>query len=241
MTARPAGAERGAALWFALVAMVLLAAAGLGLIGLVDLETRMGAAHTTGTSAFYAADAALERAIADVTMVADWSGIISGSVRSPMADTTLQAVLVSAERIDLVSRTATLQAEARTRWPLGVNTPVWRLFLWGPAAALAGSAGEVTAYVAVWVADDCSEADGDPSRDVNRVVMLRAEAFNVGRAHRMLEATLARDAPSSSPGYWPASFAPTGTVLAPAGPMAVRPDFESETGHVRRLVWREIR
>jgi len=234
--------ETGAALWFAIVAMVLLAAAGLGLIGLVDLETRMGSAYAAGTEAFYAADAVLERAVADLVTMDDWSAAIGGLVISPTADGTLQPMLASAERVDLAARTAALQAESRTRSPLGPNTPVWRLFLWGPFTAIGGGAGDLTTYVAAWVADDRSEVDGNPSLDANRVIVIHAEAFGVGRAHRMLEATIEREpAPAPGGGYWLASFAPIRKVSAPAGRMAVRSDIETEIGRVRLLAWREIR
>jgi hypothetical protein len=47
-------------------------------------------------------------------------------------------------------------------------------------------------YVVVWVGDDPSENDGDPQKDVNGVLTLRAEAFGPAGANKMIEVTVAR-------------------------------------------------
>lgn len=53
--------------------------------------------------------------------------------------------------------------------------------------------------LAVWVADDAADADGDPQRDSNDAVVAHAAAFGPGRAHRALQATLVRVAPAEPP------------------------------------------
>ena len=54
-------------------------------------------------------------------------------------------------------------------------------------------------YVAVWIADDPAETDGDPARDGTDasnpgagILQLRSQAFGPGGAHRALEVTIAR-------------------------------------------------
>jgi hypothetical protein len=48
--------------------------------------------------------------------------------------------------------------------------------------------------VAVWVADDRADTDGDPDRDSNGMIAVRAVAFGPGDASAALELTLAREA-----------------------------------------------
>jgi hypothetical protein len=43
----------------------------------------------------------------------------------------------------------------------------------------------------VWIADDPGETDGDPTRDSNGILLVRAEAFGVRGSWRVVEATLA--------------------------------------------------
>ena len=52
-------------------------------------------------------------------------------------------------------------------------------------------------YVAVWLADDLAETDGDPWTDSNGVVMTLARAMTPGGAVRTIEATLAHPNPGS--------------------------------------------
>jgi hypothetical protein len=82
----------------------------------------------------------------------------------------------------------------------GANNPRWRLFARGPLSALLPGSGIGAPYhVAVWVADDPAENDGNPSRDGTNqtnpgsgMIQLRAEAFGPVGAHRSVEATIAR-------------------------------------------------
>jgi hypothetical protein len=50
-----------------------------------------------------------------------------------------------------------------------------------------------SSYVVVWVADDAAEADGDPQRDSNGLIAMRAEAFGPQGMQRTIDATLAND------------------------------------------------
>jgi hypothetical protein len=45
-------------------------------------------------------------------------------------------------------------------------------------------------FVAVWIADDSAEADGDRFRDTNGSLVLHAAAFGPALAHRAVQATL---------------------------------------------------
>jgi hypothetical protein len=45
-------------------------------------------------------------------------------------------------------------------------------------------------YVAVWAADDEADGDGQPNRDANGAITLRAEAYGVRGAYQVVLATV---------------------------------------------------
>jgi hypothetical protein len=82
--------------------------------------------------------------------------------------------------------------------PWGPNTPRYRLFGYGPDDG-AGGPGTGRSYVLVMVADDPMENDNDPTRDGSGDgnpgrgrLLVRAEAFGPGGAHKVIEATILR-------------------------------------------------
>jgi hypothetical protein len=188
-------AERGAALLLALVATALLGALGVSLLMLADTELRMASNDGSSAEAFYAADAALERAVQELAVLPEWSSALAGSGLSSFSDSTTSPILPSGRSVDLVSLTGALQASSSAEGSQGANTPVWRLFAWGPFARLASGSIENRVYLAVWIADDPSETDGNPAADTNGVVLVHTEAFGVTAARRMVEATVQRVSP----------------------------------------------
>jgi hypothetical protein len=94
--------------------------------------------------------------------------------------------------------------------PWGRNNPRYRLYAWGPVNDLI-STGTLNSpyYVAVWIADDMTETDNDPSIDGgppqpddsgntpssnpgSGVMTIRAEAFGPNGAHHVIEATISK-------------------------------------------------
>jgi Tfp pilus assembly protein PilX len=65
----------GAALLIALMAMMLMTALATALMLTTITETRIASSYGAGIEAFYAADAAIERAIDDLRTIPDWSGL----------------------------------------------------------------------------------------------------------------------------------------------------------------------
>jgi len=202
--ARPS--ERGAALLLALMAVMLLTALGLALVLTTTTETLIANTFALGVEGLYAADAGLERAIGDLQAISDWTTVLSGQTTSAFTDgpagdrltpagTTLSlARLVAMANCGKPSGCTSSAMDATTTdRPWGANNPRWRMFASGPLDAIVPT-GTVNSpfYVAVMVADDPSEADNDPARDSNGVVLMRAEAFGPGGSHRGIEATLAR-------------------------------------------------
>ena len=118
--------------------------------------------------------------------------ILGGSSLSGFADGTRRPTLPSGGVLDLDAETVDLQSESATQGTFGANTPRWRLFAWGPLSRMAPLALESPLYVAVWIADDPAEVDGNPSVDTNGIVTVHADARGPGGARRIVEATIAR-------------------------------------------------
>jgi Tfp pilus assembly protein PilX len=206
--------ERGTALVVVLLSMMLLAALGIALSLTIDTETRIAATYEWSTETLYAADAAVERAIQELTALPDWTPVLAGAVTSTMIDGSPGPRLLSdGSRLDLNEQTdllncghlscsaADLAGETADR-PWGLNNPEWKLYGHAPLASIGSStAVESRTYVVVWVADDPLENDGQPRIDgdethgPNRgagLMQLRAQSYGPFGAHRMIEVTLRR-------------------------------------------------
>jgi hypothetical protein len=170
--------ERGVALIVVLLVMMLLSALGLSLTMVTSTEERVADSYSSGSEAFYAADAALEFATQELSRVPDWSHVLDGTLTSAFIDPqgSLQKwpggqARTSGEATALVTcrRTSCTDADMDARTsdrPWGENNPRWRLFAYGPVQDLS-PAGTINSscYVAVWVGDDPSENDGQPLVD----------------------------------------------------------------------------
>jgi Tfp pilus assembly protein PilX len=219
---RDARGESGVALIVALLAMLLLTALGMSLMLTTTTETMITANYRDGLEAMYAADAGIERTMQDLLTVSDWNTLLASTdgvrsnVTSGFATTPLVYTIPNGRTIDLAKATAAAncpqvspvpssctaaQMNASTaERPWGANNPRWRLYAWGPVTDFLPTDTLNSPYfVAIWVADDPSENDNDPSKDGSSqtnpgsgVIQLRAEAFGPGGAHRAIETTLAR-------------------------------------------------
>lgn len=217
--------ERGAALVIALVTTQLLLALGAALVLLTSTETTIGANFRVAADGLYAADTALECAVADLAEEPDWNAVLSGSRRSTFVDGAPAGVrrLADGRTIDLVQvrnlagcqkkttcRDADLNASSTDR-PWGTTNPRWNLYAYGRLADALSTEAPIQSpyYVVSMVADDPSESDNDPTRDGGTpdgtpsaglgVLLVRAEAFGPRGAHRIVEATVARRAADGAP------------------------------------------
>ena len=198
----------------ALIATLLMSALGAALVLTTSSDALIAANFRTAQEGVYAADAALERAMADLGTLADWNAILDGSASSGFVDGAPGGVrtLADGSPLDLGQTLNMLNCRkvtACSAWdlaantaqrPWGANNPVWRLFAYGPLSSLLPPhAIESAYYVIVMVADDPSENDDDPLRDGQgptnpgmRVLSLRAEAFGPRGARQVVEVTVAR-------------------------------------------------
>jgi Tfp pilus assembly protein PilX len=174
-----ANRDAGAALVLTLLVTVLLAALGRGLITLGDTEAALAHNHRAAGEVRYAADAALERALAEIGSVASWTDLLTGLARSPLHASSTTPATPWGTPLDLAALTIELQAasDAVAAWAL--NNPSWRVYASGSLDAAAGSIlPAAAAYLVVWVADDPSETDNNPAADTNEVVLLHSLAVN---------------------------------------------------------------
>lgn len=175
--------------------MALLGAAlGTAMLWVADIEIASAASFRDGAETLHAVEGAMEAAIDELSTQPDWTGVLSGAVSSRFAQGTSHPVTRLAGSIDLAALTADLQAETDARAVWGANNPQWRLFSHGSLEALVGAADLTGPYLAVWIADDEAESDGNPLVDSNGIVKIRAEARGRRRSRRMVEAVIAHAA-----------------------------------------------
>lgn len=162
----------------AVLLTTVLLALSMGLVIVANVESAIGANFKRGMEAQQAADAGIVIAVGQLAS-ADWSGILAG-VEPPCAF----------ERALVVTPTAFYPTGL---W--GPNSPVWRLYACLQPPAVLTPHAPRPPTVAIWLADDASEADDDPILDTNRRLTLRAEAFGPAGSHAAVEATVAQAGP----------------------------------------------
>ena len=202
------------AILVALMATLLMSALGAALVLTTSSDALIAANFRSAQEGVYAADAALERAMADLGTLVDWNAVLDGSASSAFVDGAPSGVrtLADGSPLDLgqtlnmqncrkVTACSASDLTANTaQRPWGANNPVWRLFAYGALSSLLSPhAIESAYYVIVMIADDPSENDDDPLRDGQGptnpgtgVLSLRAEAFGPRGARQVVEVTVAR-------------------------------------------------
>jgi hypothetical protein len=211
---RRASSERGAALILAIMCLLFLAAVGVVVILTTSTEMIIAGGYRGGEAVRYAAEAAAERVLADLSPAGDWNTFVDGSARSTFVDGPPGGVrtLSDGSTLDLDAQVnmancqssagcsiAEMNAVSADR-PWGLNNPRWRLLAYGPLDALAPDAHLASpCYGVVLVGDDSLENDDDPTRDGtdadnpgSGIIALRALAFGPRGASRAIELTVAR-------------------------------------------------
>jgi hypothetical protein len=213
--------ERGVALIAVMSASALLLALGLSLALTTTVEVGIAAHQRDGVRAQHAADAALERAIADLA-AADWDAVLAGLTRSAFFDGGGAVALPDGGRLAMDEETNRLRCgspracgdadmdEMTAARPWGRNNPRWIVYASGTLAALApgGERAADRAYVVVWVGDDPAENDAQPLRDGGPpavedaanpsnpgagALWLHARAYGASGTRRTVEAIVERD------------------------------------------------
>lgn len=207
--------ERGVALILVVLVTTFLSALGLGVALAVFLD-RLAAGNLRGSIALlYAADSGIELAARDLARQG-LAPSLSGAMPGSLADGLPWGVraIPGGGAIDLTVITNTLNCgkatactsaqmnATSTERPWGANNPRWRLFLYGPLSDVLQALRPVPGYLAVWIADDNREEDGDPLADAepghrgHAILRVRAEAWGPMGSRRAIEAELARVCPA---------------------------------------------
>ena len=200
MTAQGRGSsnERGAAVFVALLVMVLLATIGAALVTLTTTDSLIASSQRHGLDASYAAEAALERALHELSSLSDWSAVLAAppaNVSATFSETASFAMLPDGRRLELEAATAERQRESDEREGIGsfgADAPRWRLFGHASTERLYGARADSPLHLVVWVADDGWDGDGDAERDTNGSVVVHAQAFGARGARRAVEAAIRR-------------------------------------------------
>jgi hypothetical protein len=169
--------EHGVALLVALVAMLLMSALGVALVWTTSSETLVAGNFGDAQEGLYAAEAVLERAVNDLSAVADWNTVLNGSARSAFVDGQPSGArsLPDGSTLDLgqVAGAAT-----------------WRLYAYGPLSSMLPATIDSTYYVVALAADATPDAGGNGAPRL----ALRAEAFGPRGVRQIVEATVTRAA-----------------------------------------------
>jgi hypothetical protein len=187
MMKRRIQSERGAALIFALMGMTVLMALGAALVLITSTETVIAGNFRNGRQAFYAAEAAVELAIAELREGADWTAIVQGAERSRFVDGVPDGsrALPTDAPVDLTALRNL--ANCNTPVPCGGATR-WHLFAYGPLGDFVSPGDSTSPFYVVAFVSEAPGVGGELG------VTIRAEAFGPKGARQALEVTMSRTA-----------------------------------------------
>lgn len=154
-----------------LTAMATALSGGLALSTLT--ERQIAGAHRRSAQMGLAAEAAAERVVHALDAIDDWRDV-PGTVH--LGDTEGSPAVRA--------RTEALNRSLAARYPMGPDTPRWRV-------ADVSRDGAIT--IIVWVCDDAADRDGRPEEDSNGRVVLRSEAWTDRGATRSVEVHVVRN------------------------------------------------
>ena len=190
----------------ALFGTAMLMGLGLSLVLMASAETTLAGRDRDARSLARAANAAATLAVADLRAMPSWAGVLQpgsspelSAVPGRLAPATLTPVLPWGGALDLRALTSRIQAGSDADAVPG-DPARWRLY--GASALVSvvpDAAGGNPCFLAVWVADDPVDGDGDPSADTNGVILVRAAAFGPGAGEAFVTLTLGRDPPAGAP------------------------------------------
>ena len=189
--------ESGIALILAIALATILGVLGAAVALTAQMETLVAGRFEQGRELAYAADGALALALAELRST-DWAPALGGAPSSftdgdPATVRRVEGIGAVALCCGGGSLTAAVQQAATGGRAWGANTPRWTLYAWGPVASwLPANAIRAPFYVAVWVADDPSDGDGDPAADTNQTIELYAVALGPGGGRRGTRALAVR-------------------------------------------------
>ena len=190
--------ERGAALLIALTMVLLVAAIGAAVAVTSRTETFTASSFRTSLEMLYAVEGAVALAVRDIDASPDWNAVLSGAASSSFTDgasigsRTLPGGTAVVLCCSAGSLTADVQQRAFGGRDFGADTPQWQIFAWGRVADWLPTRLSTNVYVAVWIADDPADGDGNPVVDSNGILLLHAHALGGTGGRRVVEASIQR-------------------------------------------------
>jgi hypothetical protein len=196
--------ESGAALLLALTTAALLSAIAASLIVTTAVDMMIAGNLRASVETMYVVEAGVERAIAELARVPDWSAVLSPAPSNAVASFDDRSARPSAPDGRVLSvplLTAARQkisdaAHGPARF--AADRPVWQLYAHAPFRGLLPP-GIIAppGYVLVWVADDGGDGDGNPQADANGQVLLYGDAYGLAGGRRSIEVAIGRAAPGA--------------------------------------------
>jgi hypothetical protein len=182
----------------ALLGLLLLSSLGAALSLTATTEMMIAANDRRAHEGLYAAEAMVERALADLRREADWDALPAGARLSTFADGAAEGRrrLPDGSVLDLDQQRSLLNCGRRfscaasdiraatAARPWGAQNPVWRLYAYGPLSAL-GLSSSSPFYGLVFVADD-------PGR-VPDALWVQGQVFGPAGARHTVEVAIAKD------------------------------------------------
>lgn len=184
------------ALVMVLLLGTLLAAIGLSVALVADVDTMIAGNHRHGLAARYTSEGVADAMVDELASMADWTPVLAGTTSSSFAGPLVLPASLGAEPVDAAGLTAAVQQEAYGGSLWGIDTPRWRLFGHGvPGQDLPFSGLSERSYALVWVSDDVAESDGQPFADTNDTIVVRVRAMGAGRTRADVQIVITRVAP----------------------------------------------
>jgi hypothetical protein len=178
--------ERGIALIQSLIAMTMLMVLGAALVVIAATESLIARNFWNSRQAFYAAEAIVELAVAELRSGMNWTAVLEGAQPSRFVDGAPgRRTLPAGVSLDLTAIENIANCEAPA--PCG-GVPRWRLFAYGPLPGLLPAAADSPYYAVALVAPATAD-EGSPA------INIRGEAFGPRGAYRGLELTLTEISP----------------------------------------------
>ena len=191
------------ALLSAILATTVLMGLGLSIVLLGTSEAVLAAHDRMARALREASMAAVHLAIADLRRQPAWSTVLAAGT-APLSAAPGRAADLSVTppapwgggMLDLSQLTADVAAAADT----GSGDPqLWRLYEFGRLDSLVPGAPGLPFYLAVWVADDAADGDGDARTDSNGILALRAVALGPGQVRAVTAVSIGKTTPPTGP------------------------------------------
>lgn len=191
----------------ALIASALLTALALSIALLGLGESALAANARTARALRHASSAAAELAVADLRGLPSWAGVLQPGLSSQVSASAgrfVDSSLVArapwdGSPIDLRAMTDAVQTAADANRGPADAPQTWRLLDYGPLGRVAPGLTADPWYLAVWVADDSADTDGDPGRDNNGVLRLHAVALGPSEAVMAVDLSVVRIVVAGAP------------------------------------------